>query len=217
MKTLLVLFKNIRLDKEQTEALRKDINIRTDNRYDLLHNHKADGSVIYRYPLVHFRAFKGYAALLGINEGHDLLWNLLGRGELGEPFSSNYEIIRKDETVVAVGSDFYTYSLKDIIPFNGENYRIYRKLESLTERTAFLEDKLAGQLVQFCKEFGVKFEKGEIRLRLKSLRKVPEPELKREKVLAFDAIIQTNVSLPDYLSLGRMKSLGWGTLKRIRP
>lgn len=216
MKTLLVIFKNLRLEKEQAEALRKDINHRTENRYDLLHNHLPEGGLVYRYPRVQYRSFKGYAALFGINEGAELLWQLLDSGELGEPFNANFEIISKSDMAVEVQQQFSTYSVKDLVPFNAENYRAYRALESFIERSRWVEEKLAVHLVQFCKEMGVKFEKGEIKVRLKALKKTPEPELKAERMLSFDLVFDTNVSLPDYLSLGRMKSLGMGTLKKLR-
>ena len=216
MKTLLVIFKDLRLEREQTEALRKDMNARTQNRYDLLHNHEADGKVVYRYPRIQFRSFQGYAALFGINEGTELIRGLLESRELGEPYTGNYQVVSHTDESVEVGEKFFTYSVREVVPFNAENYRTYRKLESLTERSAFMENKMAIHLVQFCREFGVPFEKGDIRLRLKSMQKVPEPELKGERVLAFDLVMETNLSFPDYLSFGRMKSLGWGTVKRIR-
>ena len=216
MRTLLILFKNLRLEKEQTEAFRKNINFRTDNRYDLLHNHAPDGSVIYRYPLVQFRSFKGFAALFGINEGYDLVWNLLGKGELGEPFTTNFEVVQKSETDAGVGKTFHTYSVKDIIPFNAENYRTYRSLNSLTERTQFMEDKMANHLVRFCREMAVGFEKGSIEVRLKAINKQPEPEMKMERMLSFDVLLETNLNLPDFIALGRFKSLGMGTVKKLR-
>jgi hypothetical protein len=215
MKSILVLFKNLKLHLDETEDFRRDINIKTNNAYDLLYNHKPDGSVIYRYPKVQFRSYKGYAALFGLGEGQELIWQLLGSGELGQPYSSNYEIVQNIEEPVQVVTELSSYSIRNILPFNTESFKEYKKLDSLPERAAFLEIKLANHLITFCKEMEVPFTKGDIVVKLKDFTVQPHAHIKKEEMERFDAIIQTNLSLPDFLGLGRSKALGFGVMKKI--
>lgn len=215
MKTILVLFKNVKLDSYQIEAFRKDINIRTENRYDLLHNHLTEGGFFYRYPKIQFRAFKGYAALFGLDEGRDLVLDLLAGSELGEVYTSHYEIVSNSDCPVQVEQKMNRYSVRDLVPFNADSYRQYRTLDSLADRASLLERRIATHIVQFCKEMEVPFEKGDITVKLKALKKQPEPEMKNERMLSFDIIIETNVNLPDFMGLGRFKSLGKGVIMKM--
>ncbi len=215
MKTLFILFKNLRLEHSQTEAFRKDLNARTGNRYDLLHNHQADGKNIYRYPQVQFRSYQGYAALYAIDEGAKLVWDLLGSGQLGNQYSSGYEILQNEIFPLSITNSLSTYSIKNIVPFNTENYRIYRALGSLKEKAAFMETKIGTHLVRFCREFGLEFNKGDLEVELVDMDKHPGNDVKEEKMMVFDLVIRTNLNLPDFFGIGRMKSHGAGTVKRL--
>jgi len=215
MKTFFVLFKKQRLEHRQVEAFRKELNVYTANRYDLLHNHSPDSTFIYRYPRVQFRSYKGYAALYGIAEGAELIWNLLGSGELGKNFSSGYEIIQNEDFPAGVGDTLHTYSVKSVYPFNAQNYFVYRHLGSLAEKASFMELKMGTHLVKFCNEFGIAFNKGDIQVNLIDMHKHPGPEIKDEKMLVFDLVMKTNLVLPDFMGLGRFKSHGAGVIKKM--
>ena len=76
-----------------------------------------------------------------------------------------------------------------------------------------LERLLTANILSFAKGIGLYFD-GQVITRITQL---VEPRLqyyKGVKLMSFDAEFKTNVSLPDYIGLGKGVSLGMGTVVR---
>jgi len=183
----------------------------------LFHNHVGEG-FRYSYPLIQYKRIGGRAAVVCVGEGTE---------SIGKFFASeNFELMIGDRQVrmevenmsakhflVQLWDGIFSYHLRKWLPLNSENYEKYTALDSVVEKYAMLEKILTGNVLSFAKGVGVHFEQ-QVVCKIVSVEE-PRPLLyKGVKMMAFDLEFKTNVSLPDYIGLGKGVSLGFGTVVR---
>lgn len=182
----------------------------------LFHNHTGDNTYRYSYPLIQYKRIHKKAAIFCIGEGVDVMGEFLSANNfsimLGErPVKLTIEAVSPKRTLVQTWDSVFRYHLNNWIPLNSTNYQDYKDLEEISERIAFLEKILIGNLLSFAK--GVNIEvKEQIQCKLISLREPRIVEIKKIKMMSFDAEFRTNISLPDYVGLGKHVSVGYGTV-----
>ncbi len=195
------------------------LNAMKDKTDILLHNHLENG-FRYSYPLVQYKRVKGHAALVCINMGTEAIVPLFSDKTfdfmLGErPVSMEVESVRPQSMHIQTWKDEFRYNIRRWIPLNTENYKAYLQLDGLVEQMTFLEKILTGNILSFAKGIGIFFDK-EVSCKLLKLKDPLFVKVKGTKVMAFDAEFKTNVSLPDYIGLGKHSSLGFGTIHSVR-
>ena len=183
----------------------------------LFHNHTEDG-VRYSYPLIQYKRIQGKAAIVCIGEGTEAI---------GEFFSScNYNVhigkreialevesVKADRCLVQLWDTLFTYRIRKWLPLNQENYEKYVAMDSIADKYAMLERLLTGNILSLAKGVGIHFEK-QVECKITA---VDEPRIltyKGVKMMAFDAEFKTNVSIPDFVGLGKGVSLGFGTVMK---
>lgn len=186
----------------------------------LFHNHHAEG-FCYTYPLVQYKRIDGHAALTGINRGAEALVRVLGGEEeylfqLGNRSADMGTVmIRSEKFAVTCDNNSYTYSIDSWLPLNGENYRKYRQTEGLIERIAMLEKILIGNILSFAKGVNIFFE-CPVTCRILELESSGLINYKEVELTSFSAKFQCNVSLPEYIGLGKSASVNHGVVNRIK-
>lgn len=186
----------------------------------LLHNHPEHG-FRYSYPLVQYKRIRGHAALVCVNMGSEAIVPLFNEKlfdfKLGErPVQMEVESVRPQSMHIQTWNDEFKYNIRKWIPLNTENYKAYQQMEGLVEKMTFLEKILTGNILSFAKGIDVHFDK-EVTCKLLKLSDPFIVKVKGTRVMAFDATFSTNVSLPDYIGLGKHPSFGFGTIhKAIR-
>lgn len=191
--------------------LGKDANV-------LFHNHLGDG-FRYAYPLIQYKRIKQKAAIVCINEGVEVVGNLLAKGinqiNLGDRLVDlEIQQVSPRRTTVQVWDSIFKYRLNRWLPLNKENYERYKTLETVSEKTEMLEKLLTANLLSFLKGVAIRVDK-EIVCKLLNLK---EPYLIQNKgisLMAFDIEFRTNLSLPDYIGIGKNASIGCGVLTKI--
>lgn len=185
----------------------------------LYHNHH-DDSVIYRYPLIQYKRINRHASILGVEQGADILGGFvqkdISRLKLGEretAFSITDIIAR--QCLIQVWDKQFEYQIRKWLPFNAENYRAYLSTEGLAERIHLLEDILKGNLLSFAKGIGETIS-STIVCTITMLESPVLYTYKGVKMMGVDAVFKTNISLPDYIGLGKGVSLGFGSIKQKR-
>ena len=123
------------------------------------------------------------------------------------------ESVRAHKTLVQVWDSVFTYHLRKWLPLNQENYRRYEALDSIVERYAFLERLLTGNILSFAKNMGVYLDK-QVECKITSADEPRIVNYKGVKMMSFDVEFKSNVSLPDYIGLGKGVSLGFGMVVR---
>jgi len=215
VKTLIVRFKN-ELKVGEVEFFRGAVIHAMENADILFHNHKEDDKLRYAYPLIQYKRIQQKAAIVCVGEGTEAIGEyfsacrfdvLIGKRET----TLEVESVKAAQTLVQVWQDSFTYRLRKWMPLNQENYELYTAMESMADKYALLERLLTGNMLSFAKGVGVHLEQ-QVTCSIIAAEEPRVLRYKGVKMMAFDVEFKTNVSLPDYVGLGKGVSLGMGTV-----
>lgn len=184
----------------------------------LFHNHDGDG-LRYSYPLIQYKRIGGKAAIVCVGDG---------TGSIGEFFASgNFDVsigerkvnlkvdsIDARKMLVQVWDTLFVYRIRKWLPLNKENYERFVGMDGLAEKYALLEQLMTGNILSFAKGIGIHFD-DQVKCKITEVSTSMPIFYKGVRFMGFDAMFKTNVSLPDYVGLGKGVSLGMGMVKRF--
>ena len=184
----------------------------------LYHNHVSDDKLRYSYPFIQYKRINGKAAIVCVKEGVEEIGRLFAMGEINVRIGNRLECLTVEKlnahkSIVQVWDSEFAYHIRKWLPLNGENYEKYMQTESLAEKYAMLESLLVGNMLSFAKGVGIRFEK-QVVCKITSIDDPHIVTYKGVKMMSFDAEFKSNVSIPDYVGLGKGVSLGFGTVVR---
>ena len=177
----------------------------------LFHNHYDNGVSIYRMPLIQYKVIKNDLVIVGLNEGADLVKKeFLKHKEIkiGDKILNNFEtkLEIKDEVMV-VEEELYTYKfLSPWLPINQKNKKRY------IEGELDLDKVLRNNLLSNFKGLGIKIEK---RILVKGSYIEKEIDVKNKKMIGFLGEFITNVKMPNLISIGRRRAVGFGVVEEV--
>ncbi len=218
VRILTIRFKNP-IYKDEIALLRGAVIQAMNNQADILfHNHIGE-QLRYSYPLIQYKRINRCAAIVCVNEGVDVVGQLFSSGstvfQLGKrELQMEVDKIRALQYTIQLWGTLFTYQLRQWLPLNQENYIHYMELESLAQRSAFLEKILVGNLLSFAKGIHVFLEK-EIKCSIIQMEEQYPVYYKGVKLLSFDVVFKSNLSLPDFVGIGKNASINCGTVTRI--
>lgn len=191
----------------------------TRRQSSLFHNHRPPDGFEYRYPLIQYKVDQRKACIICLNEGVDDIHYLLQERQLPLRIGrrmEQFEIenVELDHFQVQAWQARFHYSLLSWQALNQENYHAYRRLETEVERLQFLEALLRSHLLAFATGIGWAAE-DQLNARITRFKEEKWLSYKGKKVLAFTLNFSSNVSLPDYIGLGKGVSVGFGSVKRF--
>src|SRR5690606_35111798 len=99
------------------------------------------------------------------------------------------------------------YGINHWLPFNQENHKEYLSLNSLVHRTEFMEKILRNNIVQFAHELEWDIE-NQIQVKIREVYPPKSVTYKGMHYKSYKVDFFTNVSLPDYIGLGKAVSTG---------
>lgn len=183
----------------------------------LFHNHKEEG-LRYSYPLIQYKRIRNKASIVCFGEGNDVISEFFTQSDLQLRIGDNIvdikvEDIKAERTLVQIWEKPLIYQLNNWLPLNEENYIVYKNTEGIIERTRLLEKILLGNILSALKGLGIKIEE-EIKC---SMSDVSDPKIvsfKKVKLMSFNCKFSSNISLPQYMGLGKHVSVGYGILTR---
>lgn len=192
--------------------------IRYAGENSLFHNHENE-KLRYSYPLIQYKRINGCAALIGINEGGEVVERLMEGGRLdcrlgNRALVMEVDAIRSEKRSIDLGERMYTYDIKRWLPLNSENYKQFLRTDSLIERVRMLESILVGNILSFAKGVGVYFD-APVLCRISQLDNEGVFRYKDVDLMSFSARFQANVSLPDLIGLGKSVSINNGVITRV--
>ena len=217
-RVFLIRFKN-EISFKDVQKLRGAIMNRvTQHDQILFHNHDGD-SFRYSYPLILYKRIQKKAAVLCINEGADVIGEFLSANSF-EVILGDRNVVLEVETIfpkisiVQTWDSVFKYRINNWLALNSINYKQYTAMEGIAEKTLFLEKILIGNLLSFAKGVGIEV-KDEILCKLISVEPYRLAVVKGVKMMSFNAVFSTNMSIPDYIGLGKHVSIGYGTVTKI--
>jgi len=184
----------------------------------LFHNHVGD-KFRYAYPLVQYKRIGGKAAIVFVGEGVDAIADYF-KSQMVEVELGNRKTILELEhadantTTIGLWDDTFRYSIRKYLPLNNHNYEAYEQADGVAERCAILERSLTGNILSFAKGIGLHID-GHIEVKITNMSNASIYIYKGVRMMGFDLEFKSNISLPDYIGLGKGVSLGFGMIKRM--
>ena len=170
--------------------------------------------------MIQYKRIQGKAAIVCLKEGTEAIGQFFSEGTFTFNIGNRYvkmELgsVLSRKCLVQTWNSMFKYRICRWIPLNSENYQRYKAMEGISEKISFLESILIANLLSFSKGIGVYVEK-EIQCKLTSLHDPFLVKNKGIKLMAFDIEFVTNMSLPDYIGIGKNASIGYGVVTHVR-
>lgn len=188
----------------------------------LFHNHNGQDQFIYRYPLIQYKVLDKKASIVCLNEGTDDIHYLLQNREFyfdiqGRMAKYEIEDVCLKYVNIQTWQDTFTYNILNWLPLNQDNYRRYQDTATMRGRLDMLENILRGHFQALATGIGWDLEQGPCPLEVNILDIKNERYLehKGQHLLAFHLNIRTNAFLPDFISIGKGASSGFGIIKQV--
>ena len=180
----------------------------------LFHNH-LNGGFDYSYPKLQYKLIKNTLALMTIEEIEYINEKLFQEIEylniddnLFFDFEKELEIFETD--IEYSPSEMYEYKfVTPYLPLNEKNFKKYLKGEYT------MEQAVTNNILEVLKGLGIRLEK-EQRILVKTNFEKSNRTLKDIKMVSFGGTFLTNIKFPDYFSIGKRKSLGYGTFVKLK-
>lgn len=217
IKTLNIIF-NTKIEPYEISCFRGAVISLVKSQSDasiLFHNHKNDG-FRYSYPLIQYKRIHGYASLVCVGEGTEAIYELFSSMQhnimLGaRRVELSVANVYPSQTLLQTWNGEFSYQIRKWLPLNQRNFSKYNELTNMIDRLAFLESILTANILSMAKGLGVFFE-NKVVAHITNMKDTYSVEYKNVSMVAFDMEFVTNVSLPNYLGIGKGVSLGMGTI-----
>lgn len=215
-KVLTIRFKN-EIRQEDVPKFRGAIVATMQNAHILFHNHKEEG-FRYAYPLIQYKRINKKAAIICIGEGSEVIGNFFSDFTNEIRIGDNHikleiDSVKANHIEVQLWENMFSYRIKKWLPLNQENYHKYSETESLVERYKMLENILTGNMLSFAKSLGEIFHE-QVKCHITSVDDSYVTTHKGVKMSSFDVSFKSNLSIPDFIGLGKSVSFGFGTVVR---
>jgi hypothetical protein len=223
LKVMRVTF-DMRLDTRGISAFRGAIAHKVGLEHEWFHNHNNNENsphrLHYRYPLIQYKVYRGCPMIVFLNECTEEAHRLFAQSDWQITFQGKQLDLRiKDLEIKTYEADvfdeYFVYSLQNWMPLTQDNTKAYNKMDRLVDRIEFLERKLNNHLVAFSK--GINRERGKrIEAYITHIDQAFSLHFKEQRHKGFDLEFKTNFYLPDFIGLGKGKSLGNGTVQALK-
>lgn len=218
IKTLQIVF-DFEIAPYEVPAFRGAVIEHVGREFVAFHNHHGEEGFIYKYPEIQYKRIGKKAAIVCLNSGIDDLYQLFSKrdGEIkfsGKAFQLGTQEIKVGKPLVQLWDSAFKYSLSTWLPLNQATFKEFQALEGLTEKISYLEKKLTGNLLSFAKGIQWRVE-APIELKITNLLSEKLITYKNVKLTSFDIEFKTNVSLPNFVGIGKGASTGFGVIRQI--
>ncbi len=182
------------------------------------HNHLPGGKFTYRFPVIQYRIINSHPALIGVNEGFELIKKILFETDKlvinNRQYLLREKVVSVDDAELGETESPCTYLFHSPwMALNEENFHKYIELNSL-KRQQLLKDILRGNLKTLAKGFGYWIENFDA-IQVEGYFKPLQVNFKNQKMLCFTGEFTTNFQIPNWLGLGKQSARGFGVVKRV--
>ena len=175
----------------------------------IFHNH-VSGNFDYSYPKLQYKLIKRNLAIMAIEEVCDLNSKMFEEIEYIDIFGNMFFDIKKEleiknEDIVYSKDEMFDYKfVSSYLPLNQKNFRKFLDGEY------DLNKAITNNILEVLKGLGIWLKLDE-KIYVSQDLKINKRELKDVSMVTFDRKFSTNIKFPDYFSIGKRKSIGYGT------
>ncbi len=185
----------------------------------LFHNHTEEG-FRYAYPLIQYKRINQKAAIICLNQGVDVIGKVFSAAgnELNignRTIRLEIDSVQPSKFRIQVWDQLTTYQIRKWLPLNQKNLEQYNMLPGIGSKYEFLEKILTGNILSCAKGLGIHFDK-KITCHITQADEPYMVKYKGVSFISFDLQFKCNVSLPNYIGLGKGSSLNHGTICRLK-
>ena len=192
---------------------------KTERVSSLFHNHASDTQVMYRYPLIQYKITENKASIVCLQSGTDDIHFLLQQKEMNLRIGakkSDFEIEDVDlhYDTVEIKDTTTSYTLHNWLALNQKHYAQWRACANDEKAQGeMLSRILRGNILSFAKGLDWWIE-GRVEVEVTAVKAIKTRRFKQNEVLTFTVEFRTNVSLPEFVGLGKGVSVGFGVLEK---
>lgn len=215
IRTFLIKF-TAEIRQSEIPLFRGAINaILEENHSILFHNHTDDG-FRYSYPLIQYKRIGGKAAIMCVGEGTEVIGEFFSRQELSLQIGKRSIVCEVDEIVakyhnITITEELIPYRIRKWLPFNSENYETYMKAKGIVEKYQILEKIMTGNILSMAKGLEMTIETP-LCVKLEEIIDTYNITFKGIKMMSFDLDFMANITMPDFIGLGKGVSHGFGNI-----
>jgi hypothetical protein len=214
-----VVFNN-KIKSFEIEAFRGAIAKLVGYEHVSFHNHISESKVAYSYPLVQYKIKNGLASFSFIAHGVEdaRTFFLKNNWEIvisGRKIKLEIDTFQLRNGLFDTGTNEINYKIIQWMPLNQENFKRYLKLNTIEEKINMLEGILIGNILSMGKSLEWHIT-DKIQLKIVEVFDEKKVTFKKNSVITFDLLIQSNVILPNNIGLGKGVSHGFGVIKKTR-
>ncbi|WP_332247755.1 CRISPR-associated endonuclease Cas6 [Methanothermococcus okinawensis] len=181
-----------------------------------MHNHSG-GGFIYSYPKIQYKILGGNANIIGLNEGANILGNIVLELSTLELNHETYKVV--DGYIYVKSEDFgvcdnlkrYRF-VSPWIALNEKNYSSYKKLNE-NKRKEKLERIIIGNILSMSKYLNYTVDK-KIEANILEYNEIPV-NYKKTKFIGFFGKFEVNFDIPNLFGIGGKVSKGFGSVVRM--
>lgn len=216
--TIVIQFDNV-IESKALPYFRGAVIASLEKKDILFHNHDED-KLRYSYPLIQYKRIHKKAAVMGIGKGVEVISQLLIARDFNyqignEQVEMRIEAVDAYDNEITLSEDAsYRYRLQNWLPLNSSNYAQYQNSESLVERIQILERVLIGNILSFLKGIDIHLEE-QLTVHITDIAGQRAVTYKKVKLMAFDIEFKANITLPQYIGIGKNASIGCGVLTKM--
>lgn len=189
----------------------------------LFHQHKEDGSLRYKYPLIQYKIIDNNPLILGLGDGtEEIINHFLDIEELkiaDKRYIQPAGGLKVDLEDLFINNkyDMPAYKYNFITPWLGLSQKNYKKYKNnyldaaADKKMKFLKRLIIGNILSFAKGIDWWIEE-EIVVEAK-LEEI-SVQFKNEDMIGFKGYFYSNIYLPELIGLGKSTSRGFGTINR---
>ncbi len=195
---------------------------KTQRASDLFHNHKDDSKYFFRYPLIQYKINRKKASIVCLQDGTDEIHQLLKYRDLvmhlaGKKINFEIEDVNLHYHQLQLWDKKFHFSIHNWLALNQKHHDRYQELKADPDaQKDLLESILKGNILAMAKGIGWHVEE-RIQVEITEIKETKYLPFKRHKLLAFSVNFISNVSLPDYIGLGKGSSIGFGIIRAFYP
>lgn len=209
---LTVVFKN-HITYNEVKRFRGAV-IQLQNENNLLFHNHTENNYRYSYPLIQYKCIKQNAAIICVEEGVKAIRQLLDNKENRINIGNRDENLQIDSLhffshPVCISHNLFKYKISRWLPLNSKNYTTFKQLHQLSEKVEFLQKILIGNILSFTKGVGI-FVEQELICNITDITRTYTITHKGVILQAFDLFFTSNISLPDYIGIGKNASMNCG-------
>ncbi len=185
----------------------------------LFHNH-IDDNFRYAYPLIQYKRIGKRPAIVCLEAGTEEIHAFFSRPNtilrLGNrEINCKIERLYLNEFTLQTWDKSFSYKIEKWLAVKDENFHTYTALATEVERQLFLARMLTGNIMSMAKGLGWTVT-APIEVKIQHINQQRKTIYKKTSLIAFDVAFTCNVSLPNFIGLGKSTAMGFGVVRRER-